>query len=382
MPVARVAHQEGSYRRLSLAPQLRGVIAAGVLLLGTVVGVHLFPLVTPPASDRGAMQTGEDPAYVWTIVTPDAGFAPRDGAGGAVLHGRAFLIGGWNPYDSVHFPLVTNNEVWSTVDGAEWALERANTFGTYAFNSTADWAGRHTAGVTVHEDQIWIMGGDATQKAYQPDVWRSPDGKNWSLASERAPWGARALHVAGSFAGYLWVVGGQKLPQQTGGEEGFYADVWRSKDGTDWERVAVEGASWDPRGMVDQLPVLHGRMWLIGGGTYDTPEVRTRTILNEIWSSSDGIRWTFHGNAPWAPRQYANVAAWDGRLWVFGGWDLQSNLNDTWQSEDGTRWTQVPTPWPPRHAASVFPLEDSLLLVAGNNMRSDVWRLQRVPPLE
>ena len=54
------------------------------------------------------------------------------------------------------------------------------------------------------------------------------------------------------------------------------------------------------------------------------------------------------------------------------------NRNDVWYSDDGVRWQEVPnTPWKPRHAASVFVHDGALWMVAGNNMESDVWKLQR-----
>ena len=49
-------------------------------------------------------------------------------------------------------------------------------------------------------------------------------------------------------------------------------------------------------------------------------------------------------------------------------------------SGDGVNWYEVPnTPWKPRHAASVFVHDNALWMVAGNNMESDVWKLQRRP---
>jgi hypothetical protein len=55
------------------------------------------------------------------------------------------------------------------------------------------------------------------------------------------------------------------------------------------------------------------------------------------------------------------------------------NRNDVWHSADGETWHEVPnTPWKPRHAASLFVFQDALWMVAGNNMESDVWRLDRV----
>jgi hypothetical protein len=49
-----------------------------------------------------------------------------------------------------------------------------------------------------------------------------------------------------------------------------------------------------------------------------------------------------------------------------------------WYSDDGKTWHEVPdTPWAPRHAASVFVFQNALWMVAGNNMTSDVWKLER-----
>jgi hypothetical protein len=74
------------------------------------------------------------------------------------------------------------------------------------------------------------------------------------------------------------------------------------------------------------------------------------------------------------------VAVWDGRLWVLEGYNAQGgNRKDVWHSADGVHWEEVPnTPWKPRHAASVFVHAGHLWMVAGNNMESDVWRLEKV----
>ena len=82
-------------------------------------------------------------------------------------------------------------------------------------------------------------------------------------------------------------------------------------------------------------------------------------------------------SAPWTPRQYHEVAVFDGRMWVLEGWN-QTNRNDVWHSADGVTWDELPnTPWRPRHAASVFVHDNALWIVAGNNMESDVWKLVR-----
>ncbi len=318
--------------------------------------------------------------YRWVSVNPKAPFAPRDGAGALTFAGRMWLLGGWNPGDKQHFPRICNNEVWSSTDGKKWTLEKPNTFLDRSFDPRSDWEGRHTAGYAVHRGRMWIVGGDVNQGHYQPDVWSSADGKAWVQANpgKAVPWGPRALHYTVSFQDRIWVLGGQTMPAFSPSEELFYRDIWRSADGVNWEQVTPKEPSWSPRGMIGGSAVFRNRIWVLGGGTYDTPKTPTRNFYNDVWSSPDGVRWTRHAaNAPWAPRQYHEVAVWDNRLWVLEGYG-GSNRNDVWYSADGVNWYELPnTPWKPRHAASVFVHDHGLWMVAGNNMESDVWKLVR-----
>ena len=298
-------------------------------------------------------------------MTENAAFAARDGAGALVFNGKMWLLGGWNPGDKVHFPHICNSEVWSSTDGAVWTLE----------NPEAAWEGRHTAGYVVHNDRMWVVGGDANQRRYQNDVWSSADGIQWHLVNSHVPWAERALHYTVAFDHRIWVMGGQTLPQFAPAEEAFHNDVWCSEDGVDWTRVTAN-APWPPRGMIGGGVVFRGRMWILGGGTYDTPGRPQRTFFNDVWSSADGVDWRRHVEfAPWEPRQYHEVAVFDDKMWVLEGWN-QSNRRDVWYSCDGVNWQEVPdTPWAERHAASVFVHDSALWMVAGNNMFPDVWKL-------
>lgn len=317
--------------------------------------------------------------YQWTRVTEGAAFPARDGAGALVYRGAMWLIGGWSKRDPAYYPRTCSNDVWRSQDGANWECVKPNTFRDASFDPAADWEGRHTAGYAVFGDKMWIIGGDANQRHYQDDVWCSADGIAWERVLDRAPWAPRVLHYTVAFNGRLWVMGGQTMPGFAGGEEAFYRDVWRSADGATWERV-LDRAPWPPRGMIGGSAVFGGRIWLLGGGTYDTPARPERKFYNDVWSTADGVAWTCHTDAaPWKPRQYHEVAVYDDRLWVLEGYHRDGgNRKDVWHSGDGVRWTEVPdTPWPPRHAASVFVFRDALWMVAGNNMTSDVWRLTR-----
>jgi len=249
--------------------------------------------------------------YRWRNLTHKAAFAPRDGAGALVFNDRMWLLGGWNPQDEVHFPKVCNSEVWSSRNGAMWKLELKQ----------APWEGRHTAGYVVHDGRMWIVGGDANQRHYQNDVWSSADGVNWTRVCDRVPWGPRVLHYTVAFAGAIWIMGGQTLPQFAPADEIFYSDVWTSRDGASWTRVC-DHAPWGPRGMIGGAAVLKDRIWILGGGTYDTPRRPDRIFHNDAWSSADGVRWTQHAaTTPWMPRQYHDVAVFDGRLWAMEGYN-------------------------------------------------------------
>jgi hypothetical protein len=321
--------------------------------------------------------------YEWVLVTSRAPFAPRDGAGALTFRGQMWLLGGWNPRDKQYFPRICNNEVWSSKDGAAWTLIKPNTFLDQRFDAARDWEGRHTAGYVVHRDKMWIIGGDENQGHFQSDVWNSTDGRHWTQVNpdKPVPWGPRALHYTVVFRDKIWVMGGQTIPQFAPAEDVFYRDIWNATDGIRWERVKPDEPYWPSRGMIGGSAVFRDRIWLLGGGTYDTPKTPARKYYNDVWSSPDGVRWERHlEHAPWEPRQYHDVAVFDDRLWVMEGY-AKGNRNDVWYSADGVKWYEVPkTPWKPRHAASVFVYGNALWMVAGNNMETDVWKLQRKTP--
>lgn len=337
-------------------------------LIVTILGAFLVHaaacLAQTQPEERPKMAT-----YQWTKVTEQAAFAPRDGAGALTFKNRMWLLGGWNPGDKVHFPKICNSEVWSSADGRDWKLEIKQ----------APWEGRHTAGYVVHQGKMWIVGGDGNQGHYQNDVWSSADGVKWTAVNTNIPWGTRVLHYTVTFKDKIWIMGGQTIPQFAPAEERFYSDVWNSPDGAKWTEVS-DNLPWAPRGMIGGSVVFKNRIWILGGGTYDTPKTPSRIFYNDVWSSTDGVKWDqVAKTTPWQPRQYHDVAVFDDRLWVMEGYDGKGNRKDVWHSTDGVNWTEVPdTPWLPRHAASVFVHDNALWMVAGNNMTPDVWKLTRV----
>jgi len=324
--------------------------------------------------------------YQWVNVTTTAAYAPRDGAGALVFRDHLWLLGGWSPADKLYFPRICNNEVWSSKDGSLWTLVKPNTFEDDTFDSTKDWEGRHTGGYAVYKNKLWIVGGDANQGHYHDDVWNSEDGRDWTWVNKGrgVPWGPRGLHYTLVFKDKIWVMGGQTMPKMVPSAEVFYRDVWNTMDGIDWMQVRPVEPYWPARGMIGGNVVFNGRMWILGGGTYDTPTTPFRRFFGDVWSSADGVHWRHDVKvAPWPPRQYHEVAVFDDRMWVLEGSNEPGvSRNDVWYSADGVNWYELPgTPWGPRHAASVFVHANALWMLGGSDrgkMGKDVWKLARV----
>ena len=318
------------------------------------------------------------PQYQWIKCTEHAAFAPRDGGGALTYKNKMWLLGGWNPDDKVNFPKICNSEVWNSTDGITWNL----------ILKQAPWEGRHCSGYVLFKGKMFIVGGDPNQRHYQQDVWCSDDGVKWDLVTDTVPWHPRSLQYTVVHNDKIFVMGGQTIPDFAPAEERFCADVWSSPDGKNWTKI-LDNAPWAPRSQIGGTAIKDGKIWIMGGGTYDTPKIRQRLFYNDVWNSPDGINWTcVNKSAPWFPRQFHDVAVFDNRLWVMEGWNEKpapgetlgpdGNRKDVWHSENGVDWHEVPnTPWLHRHAASVFVYDNALWMVAGNNMTSDAWKLVR-----
>lgn len=338
-------------------------------------------LVRAVANDRVSPAVGitilpsQKTTYHWSETTTDAGYAWRDGAALENIGDRLHLIGGWNPFAFTDDPeginWMTTDEIWTSRDGTLWSLA-----------DRAPWEARHSFGHVQHGGRLYVLGGDALHSHYQPDVWSTSDGATWSLETERAPWGDRVLHRALAHDGALWVMGGQTMPDlvyETPQPVVFYNDVWRSTNGQTWTRV-LDHAPWAPRGACDGNSVFLGRMWMLGGGTYDQVLAPKRRTYADTWSSKDGVTWTAHADPPWPPREYHAATVYDGRLWVLGGYDpdADKNLADVWYTADGENWyEQQNAMWPSRHALAVTVTARGLWVTGGDEGDTAVYLLSR-----
>jgi hypothetical protein len=108
------------------------------------------------------------------------------------------------------------------------------------------------AAAFVLAGKMWIVGGGACDysRLYN-DIWSSPDGLTWSQNAQPAAWSGRMWAcVATSSDGVAWLVGGYTPTDwnDAGGTVTLryganHADVWYSKDGSDWKQFKADVGS-------------------------------------------------------------------------------------------------------------------------------------------
>jgi hypothetical protein len=172
--------------------------------------------------------------------------------------------------------------------------------------------------------------------------------------------------------GYVYLLGGWLYGPVTN-------EVWRTRNMRDWEFLGH--APWEGRHGAAWV-VHRQRLYVIGGD-----------LLDDVWSSADGINWRVEAlHAPFGGRYTPNAVSLNGRLFLYAGqtWNDGSwctpggmrcdarGFNDVWESvNDGRTWNQVvrAAPWAGRgliHGSIVF--EGKIFLIGGG--------LKAIPPGE
>ena len=160
-------------------------------------------LVHALANGSGVAEDGQP--YRWRCATMNAPWRPRDGAGALSFDGGLWLLGGWRPREDG--PTGPGGVVDTTFEGTNWTVDsevwRSDDSGSswYCVQSQCPWPGRHTAGYAVHQDRMWVIGGDIYTNS--ADVWSSADGIEWKCHTVDAPWAGRVLSYITCFDGAL-----------------------------------------------------------------------------------------------------------------------------------------------------------------------------------
>jgi hypothetical protein len=199
--------------------------------------------------------------------------------------------------------------------------------------------------------------------------WFSDDGIEWR-AFKKKDWGERISMTQIFFNGRLWVTGGMDYATNT-----FLNEQWFSVDGREWKRITGPPA-WSPR-KGHTLAVFRKKLWLFGGVVSVDEHKVPKDLVNDVWSSGDGITWAcMTENAPWSARYGAGVVVFKDQLWVVGG----QGHSDIWRSSNGKNWEMIRkhSPWGDRYDNGLVVFNDLLWVYGGREADpqkafKDVW---------
>ena len=345
----RVEDEEGGSAETIINIEMRGLALADAPLLSAVarlsaaVSLHTFvanngigderyTIIVDNAgyfavdADRGVLSLRANPAmvagtYALRVEVSDSN-QPTPQRATAVATVRiaknGFLVlGGQDLNDNYE------NDVWAAEDGKNWAKV-----------ADADWPGRTGYQAVVYRGRLYVMGGwDGSE--FLKDVWSSADGKTWRL-EDTPGWTARFRFQAVAHQGRLYVLGG-------GEGSALKNDVWSWAEGESSWMVMTTAAPWPAR-RGHQAVSHNGRIYVLGGGKASGGE----EYRDDVWSSPDGVNWSFEGKAEWGGRVLHQAVSHNGRLYVLGGTNSHSNeddfgrKNDVWSWVEGeSRWTEV-----------------------------------------
>lgn len=260
-------------------------------------------------------------------------------------------------------------DVWSSADGKDWKLH----------TTSAPWIHSDLPMSFVFRNKMWMMGGWYNGRleghSASNQVWSSKDGAKWTLETQHAAWSPRIAGAVVEFKGKVWLLGGNEN-YYFGDGATLKNDVWYSSDGVRWE-LATANAGWAPRAY-HQAAVLNGKIYVFGGGNY----VPTYKAMNDVWSSEDGIHWEkVVDKAPWHERLWFSSVVYRNCIWVLGGWSNNpyKNWNDVWYTRDGIHWEQYVSNvvWRERHEHSTYVFKDRIWVAGGMvpPLTNDIWSL-------
>ena len=308
------------------------------------------------ASDPVPSSSGGDSG--WVLANADAEVPPRYGAAGCHFRGKFWIFGG---HQGTNSPGTHLNDIYSSQDGSSWN----------EVLPAAPWTARRGHRAIVHRDAMWISGGLINEQRsptqYFSDVWASLEGTKWLEIARSAPWGPRWEHGFVSHEDHLWVIGGASPddPLTPRGRDTSNNDVWKSKDGNTWVRVAT--APWAPR-WSHATVVYSGKIWVLGG--FDGSN-----IFSDVWYSANGKDWTKVPGGSFPARSGHTVVPLANRLWLFGGREPHElgmsagvvvQTRRLWTSHNGMLWSAMEHPTiVPKVSDHVAIASANVILIAG-----------------
>lgn len=323
------------------------------------------------------------------VVSGVADWSHRDGATLCVLNSkRLLLIGGWDTDEPFGAGIKTTNQIWKSDNGGKsWEILLGHDDDPPVSGAGARFKRVHTPAFVTCEGYFYLIGGDAELGTRHSEVWRTSldgDGMVWERRAEvlHVDWNDRILGVAGALGGTLYAMGGQFEPEDPREPQN---DMYESTDGgATWTKLNVE-VPWSPRGGVAGMPVIDGRIYLVGGGVYEGVSHYDGVFAFDgaewetICEDGDGFGLAITGG-----RYYHNVVQTpDGRVWVVGGSQpgvgssatiaFSDDKCVTWQAFANAEWGGGAG----SHADGVAVLDGRIVRASGNSFDRATFTIAR-----
>ena len=187
-----------------------GIFSARADHAATVLGGKIWVV----GGSDGTMQNdvwSSSNGTTWTQVTTSGNiFTPRQAHTLSTFNGQMILVAGAD-LDGDQL-LRYRNDIWMSSDGINWT--EANVSGNLFVE-------RWIHGAVVHDNLLWIVGGDDDSGNRFNDVWTSPNGMTWTQQSANPVFEVRDQMGIVSFNGSVWVSGGSN-------NNGILTDIWKS----------------------------------------------------------------------------------------------------------------------------------------------------------
>ena len=314
-----------------------------------------------------------------------ADLEPRYAHTSLVFDDKMWIIGGKGDGE------IPKNDVRYSYNGISW----------HTATASADFPARFGHASAVFQGKMWVVGGrmydpDDHDEMWDPkhdhdvqddvyselnDVWSSSDGKTWDLVTTNANFTPRNNHTLTSFDGWLWLIGGTSN-DQSGAICCGYSDVWKSDNGSDWEKVYDFGFSSSR--LAHAAIAVSKDIVIIGGENHSGS--------GSIRHTQDGYIWSTAVSAPIFGNRFGHGLVHDGEyLWLTegsAGSTHEKADNDLWYTKNGTQWFQagVTKQFPTRkYHTSVF-FKNRIWVINGKGQPkkgqvvgaalSDIWSLE------
>jgi hypothetical protein len=297
--------------------------------------------------------------YVWNEVTKSANYPQGYGFPVFVVNEKMLAF--------------HHEAVWSSADGVSWTKIDLPSVKRDAYE----------ARYIQFNNAVYALGQNRGNYAvgikFGSTIRRTTDFKRWETLAEKSNLPERVFYGSFVLDGKIWLIGGYD-------GKNYHNDIWNSPDGVRWTRVA-ERAAWSPRN-AGVIVEFKNRIWMLGGGVIDGMKSDNPNSGKEIWSSTDGVKWTLE-TAKLELSALGTPVVFDNKLWLVGANRNDGNFaRSSLVSDDVITWREESAPWSPRGAVAAWVFGDRLFITGGKYSyqkngepvfvySNDVWAMSR-----